>query len=76
MKLQLPSNKYIERDGISFVDPITLYEYPDVYVQIWYDFDILYKDGTKLTLSYDTKSQAEYDRDFILRNIHESIKKP
>lgn len=70
MILQLPSNKSIELDGISYIDSIQLYEYPDIYIKFWYEFVVTYENGGKITYSYDTKHRAERDRDLILRKIH------
>lgn len=66
----LPSNKSIRLDGILEISPIQLFEYPDVYTMMWYEFDVTYKNGEKMTYSYLTRPQAENDRNIILKIIN------
>ena len=66
----LPSNKSIRLDGILEISPIQLFEYPDVYTTFWYEFDVTYKNGEKMTYSYHTRPQAENDRNIILKIIN------
>ena len=69
MSIMLPSNKSIRLDGVLKISPIQLFEYPDVYTSMWYEFDVTYKNGEKITYSYHTRSQAETDRNIILKII-------
>ena len=60
----LPSNKVVFTDGLVNVTEVILIDYPDVFTDFYYTFDVVY-DNTKISLFYLTKPQAIIDQKYV-----------
>lgn len=68
--LKRKSNIIIDSNNIKEITPVSYYEYPDVYMQSWFTFSVIYNDGKNIPLYYDTVQMAEEDRNFLLEKLN------